>query len=300
MKGGRLIIIVGAVMGVLAGALVLLLMSQQKGAAANKGPTPEPPSVVRSAQNIAKGDEIRLDSLQLVRLDAGEPVPASAIKDPMVAVGMTASLDIPQGTVVQSEMYFDKTALAEAGKSAATLFQPGRVAMEFPLGDLTGVGGALKSGDHVDVVASFEMANVDPEIQALLPLDGKGAQNPRMVVQLTLQDVEILRVGIWTAPAQNAGDASATAADTRAKTQSDMLTLLVKQQDALVLQFLLDKITEGETSVSLVLRAQDDTQIVDTESVTLDYLVKRFKIVAPPKLGDITVPLPVKGDLQVR
>ena len=300
MKGGRLIILVGLILGLLAGVLVLLLMSQQKSVTAAKGPTPEPPTVVRAAQNIAKGDEIRLDSLQLVRLDPSEPVPATAVKDPMAVVGMTAALDIPQGTIIQPQMYFDKTAEAEAGKSAASLFQPGRVAMEFPVGDLSGVGGALKSGDHVDIIASFEMVNVDPDTQAVLPLDGKNTQSPRMVVQLTLQDIEVLRVGKWTGPAQNAGAGNGTATANASKTEANMLTLLVQQQDALVLQFLLDKINEGQASVSFVLRAKDDNKVVETESVTLDYLVKRFKIVTPPKRGDITVPLTAKGELQVR
>ena len=46
----------------------------------------------------------------------------------LLAVGMTAAIDIPQGTILQGEMYFDRDAAVSLGKQGASdLFRPGRL-----------------------------------------------------------------------------------------------------------------------------------------------------------------------------
>lgn len=198
---GKAIIFVGVMMGLVAAALVLLLVNQQSAVSAT-GPTPEPLPVVRAAQNIPKGEEIRLEAVQLVPVERGEPVPATAVRDPMAAVGMTAAVDIPQGTILQGEMYFDRDAAVALGmQGAADLFQPGRLAMAVPVGDLARVAGAVRDGDRVNVIATFEMVEVERDAQIRKPLDDTGDQLPRLVTQTILQDVEVLRVGPWMAAA---------------------------------------------------------------------------------------------------
>ena len=124
--------------------------------------------MVRAAQNIAMGRD-HPEAIQLVRVERGEAVPPSAVRDPMEAVGMSAAMDIPQGTILQVEMYYDREQAALIGKSAASLFQPGRVAMAFPIGDLASVGGALKPGDRVNILASFELAEVEAAYRSGCP-----------------------------------------------------------------------------------------------------------------------------------
>ncbi|MHB0876005.1 MAG: Flp pilus assembly protein CpaB [Anaerolineae bacterium] len=291
MRGGRVIVVAGVVMGVVAGVLVILMMMKGGNQTPAVSPTPEPPSVVRAAQNIAKGSEIPLDAIQLVRLDAGEPAPPDAVEDPVSVAGMTAAMDIPQGTVIQEEMFFDKELAAEEGTAASTLFQPGRVAMAIRVGDLSGVAGAIRAGDHVDIIAALEFVDVDSEVQAVLPLDGSVDQRPGLVTQLTLQNLEVLRVGKWgTGP--DAGTAEETPVN------DGLLTLLMPQQEALVLEWLLVKYAEGEAHFAMVLRSQDDDEIVTTDAVTLDYLMKRYKIIAPPNTPISTMPVEVQGDIE--
>jgi Flp pilus assembly protein CpaB len=294
MRGGRLIVIAGVAIGLIAGVLVILLMMKGSSGANTVAPTPEPATVVRAAQNIPKGTEIALDAIQLVQLDAGEATPPGAVDDPVAVAGMTAAMDIPQGTILQAEMYFDLNALAEQGTSrASTLFEPGRVAVSMPVGELSSVAGAIRAGDHIDILATFESVDVDTGSQALLPLDGSVEQLPRMESQLLLQNVEVLRVGLWgTGP-------DAGAADEKSSTGGpDVLTLLMPQQDALVLQWLMVKLEENQARFTLVLRSQDDDEIMTTEAVTLDYLMKRFKIIVPPKAPTTIMVIEGQGTIE--
>ncbi|MGI6207854.1 MAG: Flp pilus assembly protein CpaB [Anaerolineae bacterium] len=292
---GKAIIFVGVLIGLMAGVLVLVLVSQQQTATA-LDPTPEPPPVVRAAQNIAKGDEITLEAIQLVRVERGEAVPPSAVRDPMEAVGMSAAMDIPQGTILQVEMYYDREQAALIGKSAASLFQPGRVAMAFPIGDLASVGGALKPGDRVNILASFELAEVDPATQIRLPLDGSGDQITRMAVQTVLQDVEVLRVGPWPPAVSETGEKQTAPPIDNAS----QVTLLVTPQDSLVLKWLIDKVDEGQARITLALRSEDEIEVPSTEAVTLEYIMRRFNVPIPSKLGVTTSEIRVKGSLEIR
>ncbi len=293
---GKIIVFVGVLIGLLAGVMVLVLMGQRSTAVA-ADPTPEPPTVVRAAQNIAKGDVITLEGVQLVRLESGEAAPPTMIKDPMKIVGLTAAMDVPQGTIIQQEMVFDPETSAQTGdKPAASLFQPGRVAMAFPIGDLASVGGAVKNGDRVNILASFEMIDVGRESQIRLPLEGGGEQLPRMIVQTILQNVEVLRVGAWPSAVTAAGNKE----NPPIPITTEMITVLVTPQDSLVLKWLVDKMDEGQARVALVLRSEDESEDTQTESVSLEYLMKRFNVPIPPKLDVTTDEIRVKGSLEVR
>ncbi len=294
---GKAIIFVGVLMGLVAAALVLLLVNQQSAVSAT-GPTPVPLPVVRAAQNIPKGEEIRLESVQLVQLDQGEPVPANAVRDPMKAVGMTAAIDIPQGAILQGEMYFDRDAAVSLGKQGASdLIRPGRLAMAVPAGDLARVAGAVRDGDRVNVIATFEMVEVERDAQLRKPLDGTGDQYPRLVTQTILQDVEVLRVGPWmAAAAASDGDQAAGAP----VATSDVVTLLVTPQDSVVLKWLVDLASEGEAMITFALRSGDEVESPETESATLEYLMRRFRVAIPPKLDVTTDTITVKGSVEPR
>jgi len=295
---GKAIVFVGVLMGVVAGVLVLLLVSRQSSVSA-ADPTPQPQPVVRAAQNIPKGEEITLAAVQLVQLERGEPVPASAVRDPMKVVGMTAMLDIPQGTILQTEMYLDRQTAADMGQAPASeLFQPGRVAVAMPVGDMSTVAGAIREGDRVNILASFEMVDVDQDSQIRKPVDGTGSQTPRLVTQTVLQDVEVLRVGPWplsTATTQGVAEQGAVTVET-----PRIVTLLVTPQDAVVLKWLMDLSDEGEAIIAFALRAEGEAESPETEAATLEYLMRRFRVNAPAKLGVTTDQIAVKGSVEPR
>jgi hypothetical protein len=58
-----------------------------------------------------------------------------------------------------------------------------------------------------------------------------------------------------------------------------VLTLLLDQQDALVLKYA----RESDASIDLVLRGPEDHESVRTETVSLEYVMTRFEITVPPE-----------------
>ena len=62
--------------------------------------------------------------------------------------------------------------------------------------------------------------------------------------------------------------------------EREALTLAVTQQDAMVLEY----VQEMGARITFLLRSAGDRQATTTESVTLQYLMDRFRIELPAKL----------------
>ncbi len=95
------------------------------------------------------------DKVALYDLAAGQPIVASALVDADEYVPPTPTPVILPGSLV--------------GK----LLEPGRVALAFPIDRYSGVAYALRPGDHVDVLMSLLLLDVDQEFQARLPNSGQ-------------------------------------------------------------------------------------------------------------------------------
>ena len=111
---------------------------------------------------------------------------------------------------------------------------------------MTGVAAALRDGDTVDLLVSYDIVLPGNQPQ--------GGVTRRQVTQLTMQDVEVLRVGAWSQPAS---------ADSATPPESSVVTFIVNPQDALVLKFL----RETTAEVQFALRAAGDHQVFKTEPV---------------------------------
>jgi Flp pilus assembly protein CpaB len=101
------------------------------------------------------------------------------------------------------------------------------------------------------------------------------------LAQLLLQDVEVYRVGAWLIPTPTpaAEGAEVEEAPQPEPVRSKTLTLLLTQQDALVLKFA----RESGATIDLVLRGLDEHETVRTETVSLQYVMTRFDITMPPE-----------------
>ena len=117
------------------------------------------------------------------------------------------------------------------------------------------------------------------------------SQRPRLVVQQIVQDAVVLKMGTFT-KADSGGFAQPTATPVPGPTPTgappptpipppDVVTLSVTQQDALVLNYFL----YAGAKFTMTLRAAGDTAKVDTESVTLQYTMQRFRISVPTQLA---------------
>ncbi len=280
-RRARLLIILGIILAVVAGLLTFTLLQK---------PVEEPVEAPTTVQVVVATEDISVgeivDPLTMeIRDWPVDTAPPDAVTNVADLTGKYAKQDIFAGQVVRTSMVASKAALAEAGELASALVPIGMVAYPFPISELSGVSYALSSGDRVDVLMTFHFVNVDLNTQVPLPLDRglegdiMGVQIPRLVSQLTLQDIEVLRVGSWYEPPELPPEQVQQQPGQPLPTPSPpaVVTLLMPQQDALVLQFA----REAGATVELALRNPTDHDTVSTESVTLDYMLARFNFTVP-------------------
>lgn len=281
-RRSRLLLILGILLAVVAMLLTYTLLQKPQ------QPAEQPPVVTRkvvvATQDIAYGTLI--DPLTVEMRDwPVDTAPADALGNTADLAGKYAKTPIFAGQIIQAKMVATREELAAGEGPASILIPVGMVAYPFPIGEFSGVSYALKSGDRVDVLITFRFVQVDRETQSPYPLvrnqpgDIQGVQIPRLVSQLTLQNIEVLRVGSWYVPpeqptTQQTGQQQQAQAVPQPPT---VVTLLMPQQDALVLQFA----KEAGATIELALRNPGDQEMVTTQSVTLDYMLARFNITVP-------------------
>jgi len=142
---------------------------------------------------------------------------------------------------------------------------------------------------------------LDPSLQQPYYLLPSEAQRPRMVCQMMLQDVVVMKLGNFS---RDAGATISTppVATTDAKGQPvqvaapDLVTLIVTPQDSITLTYLLnmqqlDPAGAGsvannktQTRLSMTLRNPTDKARQATEASTLQFLLSQYNIPVPAKL----------------
>jgi pilus assembly protein CpaB len=152
--------------------------------------------------------------------------------------------------------------------------------------DLMSTAGAIKAGDHVDLLLTLNLKEIqlkEPQpvqtgsgpatgASATTPSGGDNARNP--ITQVTLQYVEVLSVGEAEDDGSSGGPSGGgigTSASAGAK-KTPAVIVLLDHQDALVLKYAKD----SGGVVDLALRAPEDTAQAKTDTVTIDLLFERF------------------------
>jgi pilus assembly protein CpaB len=327
MRGGRTLILLGVVL--LLGAIVIFILASQGGqpTPAPEGtptvtPTPFVPTtkIVVAAQNIPRGKIITKDAVALASWPQ-DSVPPGAFTSMDDVQNLIARTDILYNQPLMDVMLTNDRAQLSARGSIAALFIPNdKRAVALPIDQLASVGYAIQPGDHVDVLASFWLVDVNRDGQyPAIPfnrnlldeltasgLDAAAATAqvvqlttsktpfPRLSSQMILQDVEVLSVGDWREPtalprftpgppeqpSPTPAQPQAPGTPTPTLPRPNVVLLIVTPQQALVLQWL----RESNAIVDLALRGAADRAPVDTTSVTLQYLFDNFNITLPPKL----------------
>jgi Flp pilus assembly protein CpaB len=329
MNRSRVLILLGILL--LAGAVAVLVILPQfltPPPVVEDLPTPQPEiptsPIVVAAQNVPRGSVMVTETAILTEWPIDNLPPEELIiTDPNEVDKKIARTDILRGQpILKSLIATDPKALAAQGSDASLFIPPGKVAIGFPINKLTSVGYAIGSGDHIDMMVSFSVVDANQEGQyAIVPFnrdlvdeliaaglppeeavaraisDAATAQvKPRLLSQLTLQNVEVLHVGEWPmggilpqptptlAPDQPPPAPGGT--PTITPLRPDMIILLLEQQQALILQWLQ---REGSIDINLVLRAAGDNAPVSTETVSYQYILTNFNITIPPKTNTIIV-----------
>lgn len=131
----------------------------------------------------------------------------------------------------------------------------------------------------------------DPNLNVPLYAVPSERQRPRLVSQMVIKNVQVLRVGTFPlVEEQETGQVGPVAEATPGATpmptpvpaqtvteRPDIITLIVSPQDAVALTYFL----YGGAQLTLTLRNPTDTNVYDTEAATLSYILAQYNIPVP-------------------
>ncbi|HSB00761.1 MAG TPA: SAF domain-containing protein [Anaerolineales bacterium] len=122
---------------------------------------------------------------------------------------------------------------------------------------------------------------IDPTFQKPIYTIPSEPQRPRLVCQMILQDVVVLKLGNFSAQAAPADSKSTpSAAQAQQQATPDIVTLMVNPQDSISLNYF---VYTG-AMLSMSLRNPNDTSRFAAESATLTSLLTQYNISLPSKL----------------
>jgi pilus assembly protein CpaB len=269
-RGGLLLIACGLV---LAGLAAVLVMGIARQATEASHAQIQQVAVVTAKQDIFQDTLVTADSLEIKSFPA-DFAPAGAFSTVDDVVGKYAKGFIPKGQIVVA----GQLDLAKPAPNLSDRVPAGMVVAWLPMPEVLTSQDAVHPGDRVDILLTAP-------IKASANGSDKSADD--LSTQTTLQNVEVYRVGDDevdqpAASAQTNQSATQgltgtpnTAPTGRAAPKS--IGFLVDHQDAVTIKFVKDS---GGT-IDLVMRSQDDQQVVPTDGVTLDSLADRFRFRVP-------------------
>jgi pilus assembly protein CpaB len=307
-----LILVVGLLWLWRTGRFSLPSIGQQAGdptptPAALATPVVETERVVVALQTIPRGMPVPPDAVEVREWPKDEGLPDDVASKLSDVVGKTARVDIPRQWPVSKSSV--TTVELGAGADMALAIPKGKVAIAVPVRVLSAVANAIQPSDRVDVLVSLSMVGVDEDSQIKQPVvlvggedclagcQPTGEQIPRLVTQYTVQNAQVLAIGLWREElppvevVQPATDETPAGEETtpppeppnvlQSVTQLTVVTMAVSPQDAMVLKWAL----ESNSSIDLVMRSAIDQDIyAQPEAVTLQYMLDRFQISVPPRL----------------
>jgi Flp pilus assembly protein CpaB len=259
--------------------------------------------------------ETMITDLQLVvgriarmDIDRGIPITSTMVTDQagdLAGVGSEASLAIPPGytaiAIPMSRLSGVAYAL-RAGDSVDVLISmlvlnlDDRFQTALPnlAGVLISSGSALgtppvylTASNNLDTT-EYGRVEVEPTTGQLVYLMPQGTQRPRLVTQRLIENATVLHVG--TFPLESAAQpqevqgvgapADQTAQASTGNQAPDIVTLIVTPQDALALNWAI----KVRADLMFTLRSPGDDTLIETTSVTLQYLLENYRIAVPTSL----------------
>ena len=166
------------------------------------------------------------------------------------------------------------------------------------LDNSTTTNGVLKITNSDVTQGHFEVDQVatDPVSNMLVYVQPSEAQRPRLVTQMIMQNIQVLRTGTFPLPGETdttqAGSQPANgptptplpANQTQAAPviiRPDIITLMVSPQDAVTLTYL---VYSGATITLTLRNPNDKTPITQPDAAMLEYLLTQYNIPVPAKL----------------
>ncbi|MGB9586917.1 MAG: Flp pilus assembly protein CpaB [Armatimonadota bacterium] len=219
------IIIAAVCLGLIAAVLTYVYVKRA-------GEAARPMPVVVAQQDIASGAVVKAGMLTIKSFPIGK-LPPGAIQNEASVEGMVALEDIKAGEPITVKKL-------GPGNRLAYRVPPMMRAVTVALDPIIGVGGFIKPGDHVDVVATFKV-------------------NDGTITKTVLQDVLLLATGSELLPRE-------VSPEGRYESKSETVpnaTLAVTPMDAEKLI-----LAENRGKLRLTLRNAEDTSYVSTRGIT--------------------------------
>lgn len=167
MRLGRLLIVL-AVVVILGLVAVYLLL--------NLGSTPpEDPGasgtidIVMVVQPIPRGGIISADQLGYLAYPAGQTI-EGMFTDTADVVGKRARYELEAGVPLSQSMVVESAGeVAETGSNTALLIPAGMVAFPIPIDRFSSLAYGLRAGDHINVIATMLLVDLDGNFQTIQP-----------------------------------------------------------------------------------------------------------------------------------
>ena len=137
---------------------------------------------------------------------------------------------------------------------------------------------SIEDGTHPTRQGRIEL---DPTLQQPFYIVPSEVQRPRLVCQMILQDVVVMKLGNFALQAPST-DPNATPSPAQAQQQAapDIVTLMVNPQDSISLNYFV----YSGAMLSMSLRNPNDTSRFAAESATLTSMLTQYNISLPSKL----------------
>lgn len=175
MRRGRIFIYLALILllGLVAAAVfyVRVVLPGAAPAVAEVTPTPvvDLVDVVVAIQRIPRGSVMDESVLGTVQIDRSLLI-QGYFTDLSQVLGRRAKVDLEANMLITSGMVVDSAEqLSSTGSLAALTIPRGMVAVSIPINTLSSVSYALRPGDHVNVIATMLLVDLDTEFQTSLP-----------------------------------------------------------------------------------------------------------------------------------
>ncbi len=185
MRRGRIFLLLGVLLIVILIAVAVLLPRLTIGGGqgtppAGAVPTPVPQkSAVVLAQPVKRGDVLTENMLTTIMVPEETFIADTMFDDLALVVGTKAKFDLDAGMLLtKAVLLTSDQALPLAGSDSALVIPPGKVAVSIPISRLSAVSYAPRRGDHVDIIATLLLVDLDQDFQSVLPDLTAGVVSP--------------------------------------------------------------------------------------------------------------------------
>ncbi len=220
--GGRLFIIVGLLLAVLAFGGVFLLGNTLGGGAVGGGASI---TVVVAKQAIPLRHTITTADLDVAKVSGAFTNVNNTYTNINDVKGLIAEIQITKGSVITSDMLARDINLVPSGAAPAYLpLASGWVAITIPTGEQQGVAGHISVGDYITVIASLTVSATSAT--------GQSSGPSKSVTKTVFTNIHIIGLGPASANVQPAGGATTVGGTQTTSGVTSSLTIELTQCDA--------------------------------------------------------------------